>query len=113
MKLEKIVELVQAKVICGEIEGKEIASGFSSDLMSDVLTLDTESMLLITGMANLQTIRTAEMAEVPCILLVRNKRATPEMIALAKEHGTVLLETSHSLFRTSGILYCAGLNPVY
>ncbi len=113
MKLEEIVELVNAKVICGDIKGKEIASGFSSDLMSDVLTLDTERMLLITGMANLQTIRTAEMAEVPCILLVRNKRATPEMIALAQEHGTILLETPHSLFRTSGILYCAGLNPVY
>lgn len=113
MKLEEIVELVNAKVICGDIKGKEIASGFSSDLMSDVLTLDTEHMLLITGMANLQTIRTAEMAEVPCILLVRNKKATPEMIALAQEHGTILLETPHSLFRTSGILYCAGLNPVY
>ena len=113
MKLEEIVELVNAKVICGDIKGKEIASGFSSDLMSDVLTLDTEHMLLITGIANLQTIRTAEMAEVPCILLVRNKKAPPEMIALAKEHGTVLLETPHSLFRTSGILFCAGLNPVY
>lgn len=113
MKLEKIVELVDARVICGDIVGKEIASGFSSDLMSDVLTLDTDRMLLITGMANVQTIRTAEMSEVPCILLVRNKKATPEMIALAKEHGTVLLETSHSLFRTSGILFCAGLNPVY
>ena len=74
MKLSLIIELLNAKVVSGKIEEELVETGFSSDLMSDVLTLDTDKMLLITGMANLQAIRTAEMADIHCILLVRNKR---------------------------------------
>jgi len=96
-----------------EIEGREIKNGFSSDLMSDVLTLDTEHMLLITGLANIQLIRTAEMADIEVVLLARNKKATPDMIELAKETGLVIIETPYSIFRASGILYENGLEPVY
>jgi len=113
MKIEEIIEKVNASVVCGSVEGKTIETAFSSDLMSDVLTIDTDRMLLITGMANLQTIRTAEMADIHCILFVRNKKASPEMVDLARELGITILETPHSLYRTSGILYSAGLNPVY
>lgn len=113
MKLSFIIELLGAKVVSGTIEDKEVETGFSSDLMSDVLTLDTDKMLLITGMANLQTIRTAEMADIHCILLVRNKKASKEMVKLAVESGIVVLETTMSSFRCCGILYNAGLKPVY
>lgn len=113
MKLAKIIDTVNAKVATGNPFNVEIANGFCSDLMSDVLTIDTDKMLLITGMTNIQTIRTAEMADVTCILLVRNKKATKEMISLADENGMIVLETSFSMFRSAGELYKAGLKPVY
>ncbi len=113
LDLREVIELVAARLICGNIEGIHVDSGFSSDLMSDVLTLETDKLILITGLANLQTIRTAEMADIHCILFVRKKRASPEMIKLAQELGMVILETDYSLFKTSGILYSNGLKPVY
>lgn len=113
MELAEIAKIVEAKVVVGKIENRVVEKGFCSDLMSDVLTIDTDKLLLITWMANLQTIRTAEMAEVHCILLVRNKKATEDMIQLAKESGLVLMETPYSMYRTSGELYKAGLQPVY
>jgi hypothetical protein len=57
--------------------------------MSDVLTLDQDNVVLITGLATLQTIRTAEMADINCIIFVRNKRATSEMIRLAGKPGLI------------------------
>jgi len=81
--------------------------------MSDVLTLDEHRIVLITGLANVQLIRTVEMADIPVVLLSRNKNASPDMIELAKETGIILLETPYSIFRTSGILYKNGLEPVY
>lgn len=113
MELEKIIELVGAKVVAGNSSGVVVSNGFCSDLMSDVLTIDTEKMLLITGMSNVQAIRTAEMADVHCILLVRGKKATPEMIEIANENKLVLMETPLSMFSTAGRLYTAGLKPVY
>jgi hypothetical protein len=113
MKLSFIIELLNARVVSGKIEGEVVEKGFCSDLMSDVLTLETDRMLLITGTANLQTIRTAEMADIHFILLVRNKKASKEMVKLAIESGIIILETAMSSFRCCGILFSAGLAPVY
>ncbi len=114
MRLTEIIRLTRAHLAIGsEIEVRDIQKAFSSDLMSDVLTLDTEHILLITGLANVQLVRTAEMADIEVVLLARNKKASPEMIELAKETGLVILETPYSIFRASGILYENGLNPVY
>ena len=114
MQVSKICQLLDAKIICGkEHASTNIERGYSSDLMSDVLTLDTDQLLLITGMCNLQTIRTAEMADIRFVVFVRNKKVTEEMLALANDNNMCLLESPFTLFKASGILYQAGLNPVY
>ena len=110
MKIQRIQELTDASIVCGS-EKRENA--FASDLMSDVLTLDCGDVLLVTGLCNLQTIRTAEMAEVSYILFVRGKKVTPDMLELARENNMVLLETDHSMYHTVGELYSAGLLPIY
>ena len=114
MKLSEVVELLNAKVItCGEHLDREVKFGFASDLLSDVLTVDIDNLLLLTGMANLQAIRTAEMAEIKCVAFVRDKKMTPEMIELASENNIVTLETPFSMFHSVAILHDNGLKPVY
>ena len=114
MTIQDICRILDAKVVSGdEFADKEVKKGFASDLMSDVLTLDTDDMLLITGLTNMQTLRTAEMADISCILFVRNKKVTDEMKEIAEDNDVVLLECRYSMFRTIGMLYEAGLEPVY
>jgi predicted transcriptional regulator len=114
MKIAEIVSLTSGSVICGqELLGTEVSHAFSSDLLSDVLTINKVGILLITGVANLQTIRTAEMSEVSCVLLVRNKKANQEMVDLANDIGLVIIETACSMFGTSGKLYQGGVKPLY
>jgi len=114
VKISEIVELTGAHVATGAFtQDKDLVKAFSSDLMSDVLTLDEENILLITGLANVQLVRTAEMADIHVVLLARNKPATPEMIQLAKETDIILIETPLSIFKASGVLYSNGLKAVY
>ncbi|HOO85907.1 MAG TPA: hypothetical protein PLS94_15150 [Prolixibacteraceae bacterium] len=113
MELTEIIDIVGAKLVAGNASRVVVEKGFSSDLMSDVLTIDTEKILLITGTCNVQAIRTAEMADIHCILLVRGKKATADMIKIANENNMVILETALSMFNTVGRLYKAGLKPVY
>jgi serine kinase of HPr protein (carbohydrate metabolism regulator) len=114
VKISEIIDLTEARLIAGNPEKQiNIERAFSSDLMSDVLTLDDHQIILITGLANVQLIRTVEMADIPVVLLSRNKIANQEMITLAEENGIVLLETPYSMFRVSGILYENGLKPLY
>lgn len=114
MTLREVVDIVQGTVMCGQ-EGldREVRLGFSSDLMSDVLTLLADDILLITGLSNNQAIRTAEMSDILQILFVRNKRPTGTMLDLATEHGITVITTPYSMFRASGLLYRNGLQPVY
>ena len=114
MKIRKIAEILGAQIICGEeFIDKNIICGFASDLMSDVLTLESEHLVLITGLTNMQTVRTAEMADLDCIVFVRGKKISPEMQEVAIENNMVLMECQYSMFRTIGLLYEAGLSPVY
>lgn len=114
MKLREIAAVLNAAVACGADQlNQEVEMGYSSDLMSDVLTLDTDNLILITGLVNLQAIRTAEMADIRAIVFVRNKKATEQMIELALENGMVILESPYSLFKSSGLLFQAGLKPIY
>ena len=85
MKIQRIQELTDASIVCGsEKRENDVQCAFASDLMSDVLTLDCGDVLLVTGLCNLQTIRTAEMAEVSYILFVRGKKVTPDMLELVR-----------------------------
>lgn len=114
MKLKEIAVILDATISCGvdKLE-EEVEMGYSSDLMSDVLTLDTDNLILITGMVNIQAIRTAEMADIRAIVFVRNKKANPQMLELANMNGMCILESPYSLFKSSGMLFQAGLKPIY
>ncbi len=114
VKISQIIHILQAEVVTIEsYVDKEITKAFSSDLMSDVLTLDEDSILLISGLANIQLIRTAEMADIHVVVLARGKKASSDMVELANESGIVIIETPRSIFGASGILYSHGLKPVY
>ena len=110
MKISQIQELLNAEVVCGEEQlEKEVNSACGSDMMSDVLAYVKDQAVLLTGLVNPQVVRTAEMMDMVCIVFVRSKVPTEEMIALAKEHGMVLLKTRKRMYEACGKLYAAGL----
>ena len=110
MKISTMKELLGAEVVCGEENlGKHVYSACGSDMMSDVLAFVKDQAVLITGLVNSQVIRTAEMMDMICIVLVRSKVPTEEMIELAEENGIVLLTTNKRMYDACGILYCNGL----
>ena len=115
MKLKELCSLVSGVIVEGEAySDTEIECVFASDLMSDVLTIHTDKNLaLLTGLTNVQTIRTCEMSDIKVIVFVRGKKATEEMKEMAADNEMTLIETPFSLYRTSGILYQAEVPSVY
>ena len=78
-------------------------------MMSDVLAYVKEQAVLLTGLVNPQVIRTAMMMDMRCVVFVRGKRPTEEMITLAEESGIVLLSTEERMYVACGKLYAGGL----
>jgi hypothetical protein len=112
MTTSEIAELIDGRVICSE-ENVSVEYAFSSDLMSDVLTIEKENLVLITGLTNLQTIRTSEMSEIDCIVFARAKKIADDIVSLARENKMTLIESPYSVFHISGELYKAGIKPIY
>lgn len=112
MKISEIATLLGAEVLCCEESlSHEVNSACGSDMMSDVLAYVKNQAVLLTGLVNPQVIRTAMMMDMRCIVFVRDKKPSEEMIELASEADIVLLSTPKRMFDACGVLYCGGLGP--
>lgn len=110
MKISRLKELLDANVVCGEeMLDKSVFSACGSDMMSDVLAYVKDQAVLLTGLVNSQVIRTAEMMDMVCIVFVRSKQPTEEMIKLAQESSIAVLTTKMRLYEACGKLYVNGL----
>lgn len=114
IEIGHIAEILNAKVLTPQLDvSRKVEHAFSSDLMSDVLTGDYHKTVLVTGLSNLQSIRTAEMSDISEVIIGRDKNVSKEMIDLAVENEIVIIQSKYSVFRISGLLYEAGISPVY
>lgn len=110
MTLNEIAELLEAKPFGDYADlSKEIRMVCGSDLMSDVLAYIKADSLLLTGLTNIQVVRTAEMAEVTAICFVRGKEPQDDTMKLAAEKGMPLLKTDLTMYEACGRLYKEGL----
>lgn len=110
MKIAEVARILDAHVLCCEQRLEdEVKSAFGADMMSDVLAFMNEETLLLTGLMNAHVIRTAEMLELRCIVFVRGKPVSDEILNMAKELNITVLATDKTLYMSCGLLYAAGL----
>ena len=110
MKISTIRELLEAEVLCGaEHLEEEAHSACGSDMMSDVLAFVKDQAVLLTGLMNTQVVRTAEMMDMRCVVFVRGKQPTEEIIEMAKDCGIAVLTSDLRMYIACGLLYSNGL----
>ena len=110
MKIREIKSILNAKVLCCEEKlDVEVTSACASDMMSDVLAYVKNEAVLITGLCNPQVVRTAEMMDMKCIVIVRNKKPDEVILDLARQKGIVVMSSELRMFEAAGRLYTAGL----
>lgn len=111
MTIQKIAELLDAEILCGEEHlSADVHSACGSDMMSDVLAYVKDQAVLLTGLVNPQVVRTAEMMDMICIVFVRNKKPTADILAIAERASIAILATDKRMYEACGILYSSGLN---
>ena len=110
MCLTAIIKTLSAEIVASFGDTPvEFEMVCASDLMSDVLAFSKSKAMLVTGLTNPQTVRTAEITEIVAICFVHGKRPQAETIELAIQSEITLLMTPYSMFETCGRLYCLGL----
>jgi len=113
MKLHEIRDLLQCEVLAGEDNlSIDIYQVVASDGMSEILAFAKSRELMITGLTNIQSIRTADIAGVSAVLYCRGKRPENKVIDFAKEKRIPVLVTKMVMFDICGVLYNRGLKGV-
>lgn len=113
MRLARILELLDCRTVFdGGRAGDVVVEGcYAADLMSDVLAYSHSGGLLITGLASVQAVHAAHLADFLAIVFVSNKSPAPDALDLARRQGLPLFSTPRSMFESCGILYGAGARP--
>jgi predicted transcriptional regulator len=110
MTLQEVKKILNAQMIITPQDPQmEVKMACGSDLMSDVLAFIKEEALLLTGLTNLQVVRTAEMADIKALVFVRGKKPDQEAIALATAQKIPILLTNLPMYEACGRLYRNGL----
>ncbi|MDR1158906.1 MAG: hypothetical protein LBK75_11520 [Oscillospiraceae bacterium] len=110
MTIGEIQKLLNARLLCGEaMLDTEVHSACGADLMSDVLAFVKEQSVLLTGLLNLQVVRTAEMMDMKCIVFVRGKVPDEAILTLAAARSIAVMSTDCRMYSACGRLYAAGL----
>jgi predicted transcriptional regulator len=110
MTLREVKEILDAEVVVGSDQLElEVRTGASADLMSDLLAFAKSGSLLLTGLTNIQIVRTSDVLDIAAIVIVRGKRLFPETIQLAEELRIPILSTKYILYEAVGRLYAKGI----
>jgi predicted transcriptional regulator len=110
LKIAEICKVLDGEVVAYEAGmGQEVEEICAADLMSDVLAFTTPGALLLTGLANVQSVITAHVAEVKAIVYVRGKRPDADAVRLAEQKSIPLVASPLSMFTACGRLFEKGL----
>jgi predicted transcriptional regulator len=108
--LAEVRDLLEAKIVVGEEKLDTVVhTAFGADLMSDVLAFARSGCLLITGLSNVQAIRTAYALDIAAIVICRGKALNDKFVEIARELGIPILLTQYIMFETCGRLYREGI----
>jgi hypothetical protein len=76
----------------------------ATDLMSDALTCETDGVLMVTALASLQVLRTADMIGAAGVLFTLGKTLPSDVPAMAGQLGLTVMRTRLPKFETCAAL---------
>lgn len=115
MLLRDVAEIIKAEVLYGEemLDSIDTDCAYGADLMSDVLAFARPGSLLLTGLTNIQIVRTAQMLDLPAVVFVRGKKPQEAALKLAGQIKIPVLLCQMSMFEACGLLFAKGIRPCH
>ncbi len=110
IQLKDVAKVLDAQIAVGtDAMNREVHSACGSDMMSDVLAYTKDDAVLLTGLLNVQVVRTADVSDAAAIVFVRDKHPEPDVLLMAKNKDIPVLYTRCTMFEACGRLYTLGL----
>ncbi len=99
LKIGELAQVLEGEIVCGEEKADQYVEDYAAtDLLSDLLALEKEKYALLTGLTNAQILRTAQITNACCVVIVRGKQPQPPAVSIAKNSGIPLILSPLTMF---------------
>lgn len=111
MKVSDFERMSGAKCLTGAYEDREIACGYTCDLLSHVMGRGQADMAWITVQAHMNVIAVAALLDFACVIIPENLPVEAPIIAKAQEEDIILLSSDRTAFELVTLLAENGVAP--
>jgi hypothetical protein len=110
MKLKEIIDRLELKVAAGENLDREVAGGYASDLLSDVMANSREGDIWVTLQAHPNIIAVASLKGMAGVVIVQGRTPEVQTVEKARQEGVPLMVSELQTFELVGRLYSLGVS---
>ena len=109
--LQTILDTIELQILTDPLDFSQIdiKSGYTSDLLSCVMTGAEAEGIWVTLIANINIVAVASLLEIPAIIITENAQPDAATIARANREGIVLLSTPAGSYQIVGRLWELGI----
>ena len=97
MTLEKLIEALSLKVVCGDVK-KDFDGVYAGDLLSRCMSHVEAGNLWITIMSNTNVVAVASLTEAGAVLLAEGVTLIPEAEKAARENAVTVLSSDLTVY---------------
>ena len=114
LSLQTILDNIELNVLTVPVDYSEIKihTGYTSDLLSCVMTGAQADGIWITLIANINVVAVASLLEIPASIITENAQPDAATIARANQEGIVLLSTPAGSYQVVGRLWQLGIKDI-
>ena len=104
MKISDIAAMEQMTCMIEEYTDAEVTTGYTSDLLSDVMGNADEGAVLITIQAHKNTVAVSSLAGISAIIICNNRPVPSDMLAASADEEIAVFQTAENQFKTSALI---------
>ena len=112
MLLSDLERLSGARCLTGEYDDREIACGYTCDLLSHVMGRGQPDMAWITVQAHMNVIAVAALLDFACVIIPEKLPVEAAIVEKAKEEGIVLFSSEKTAYELVALLAGQGVPAV-
>ncbi|MBP7527920.1 MAG: hypothetical protein KA801_08345 [Syntrophorhabdaceae bacterium] len=106
MTVGELAGVLGLEVLTGDTNlDREVRSGYTSDLLSDVIANIGDDAVWITIQRHVNILGVAKLKDVPAIIIPRKLQLEEGFITKASQEDIAILRGSASAFELSGLIY--------
>ena len=109
MKVSEFDRISGARCLTGPYEDREIACGYTCDLLSHVMGRGQADMAWITVQAHMNVIAVAALLDFACVIIPEKLPVEAPIVEKAKEEGIVIFSSDKTAYELVALLHENGV----